>query len=78
MKVPNNSSKVKAQGRVCDGGPAVELVLLFASFLATALARQRFLYSLLFAWLEVEGVTLHFLNNVLLLYFALEATQGVL
>ena len=75
---PHNGSKVKAQGRVCDGGPAVELVLLFASFFAAALARQRFLYTLLLARLEVEGVTLHFLNYVLLLHFALEAAQGVL
>src|ERR1039458_3061004 len=69
---PNHGSKIKAQGRVCDRGPAVRLVLLFASFFAAALARQRFLYTLLLARLEVEGVTLHFLNNVLLLHFALE------
>ena len=78
IKVPNNGSKVKAQGRVCDSDPAAELVLLFASLLAAALARQRFLHSLLLARLEVKGVTLHFLNNVLLLHFALEAAQGVL
>ena len=65
-------------GPPCSSGPAVTLVLLFASFFAAALARQRFFYALLLAWLEVEGVTLHFLNNVLSLYLALEATQGVL
>ena len=54
-----------------------ELVLLFASLFATALARQRFFYALLFARLEVEGMTFHFLDNVLLLDLALEAPQGV-
>ena len=78
MKVPTTAQKGKTQGRVCDGNPAVKLVLLFASLFAAALSRQRFLHSLLFAWLEVEGVTLHFLNNVLLLNLALEAAQGVL
>ena len=67
----------KTQGRPFISGPAVKLVLLFTSFFAAALARQRFLHSLLLAWLEVEGVSFHFLNNVLLLYFALEAAQGV-
>jgi hypothetical protein len=56
----------------------VNLVLLFASFLAAALARQRFLHSFLFARLEVKGVTLHFLDDVLLLDLSLETPQGVL
>ena len=54
------------------------LVLLFSSFLAAALASQRFFYALLFARLEVKGVTLNLLNNVLLLDLTLEAAQGVL
>jgi hypothetical protein len=54
------------------------LVLLFASFLAAALARQRFLHAFLFARLEVKGVTLHFLDDVLLLDLSLETPQGVL
>lgn len=78
MKVPNSGSKRKTQGRLFISGPAVRLVLLFTSLFAAAFTRQRFLHSLLLAWLEVEGVTLHFLNNVLLLYFALETAQGVL
>jgi len=75
---PHQHAGRKSTGPPCSSGPAVTLVLLFASFFAAALARQRFFYALLLAWLEVEGVTLHFLNNVLSLYLALEATQGVL
>ncbi len=55
-----------------------DLVLLFASLFATALARQRFFYTFLLARLEVEGVTLHFLDYVLLLDFTFEAPQGIL
>ena len=68
----------KTQGRHRISGPAVELVLLFASLFAAALTRQRFLHSLFLARLKVEGVTFHFLNNVLCLNFALEAAQGIL
>jgi len=53
------------------------LVLLFASFLAAAFARQRFLDTLLFARLQVEGVTLNLLDDVFLLHFALEPAQGI-
>jgi hypothetical protein len=53
------------------------LVLLFACFLARALAGQGLLHPLFLAGFQVEGVTLHFLNDVLLLYLPLEATQGV-
>src|ERR1700675_3319313 len=52
-------------------------VLLFACFLAGALACQRFLYPFFFAGFQVEGVTFYFFNNVLRLHFPLEATQGV-
>ena len=68
----------KNTGPPFSSGPAVTLVLLFASFLAAALARQRFFHAFLFARLEVKGVTLDFLNNVLLLNFPLKAAQGVL
>ena len=56
---------------------ALFLFLFFSCFFAAALARQCFLYPFLFAGLQVKGVTLHFLNNVLLLHFPLEATQGI-
>ena len=65
-------------GRPYNGGPAVRLVLLLASLFSAALASQRFFHSLLLARLEVKGVTLHFLDDVLLLDFAFEAAQGVL
>jgi len=49
-----------------------KLVLLFASLLAIPLAGQRRLYTLLFAWLQVVGVTLDFLDDVFLLYLPLK------
>src|SRR5512146_717634 len=39
------------------------LILLFASFFATTLACQSLFYPLLFARLQVGGVTLHFPND---------------
>ncbi len=77
MKVPNQElGKVRAA--LGTAAPTVNLVLLFASLLAAALARQRFLHALFFARLEVKGMTLHFLNDVLLLDLALKTAQGVL
>lgn len=64
-------------------GPRAEAVartfsfLFFALFLAAALARQRLLHPLFLAGFQVEGVTLHFLDDVFLLHFPLEATQGI-
>jgi hypothetical protein len=52
-------------------------VLFFASFLAIPLACQSFLDALLFAGLQVEGVTLDFLDDVFLLYLALKPTQCI-
>lgn len=66
------------QGPPSERRPFDELVLLFASLFATALTRQRFLHTLFLARLEVKGVTFDLLDNVLLLDFALEASQGVL
>ena len=68
----------KTQGRFWQAALRFALVLLFSSFLAAALASQRFFYALLFARLEIKGVTLNLLNNVLLLDLTLEAAQGVL
>jgi hypothetical protein len=48
------------------------LVLLFPSLLTIPLARQGSLDAALFAWLQVVGVTLDFLNDVLLLYLPLK------
>jgi hypothetical protein len=51
-------------------GPTA-LFLLFALFFAATFAGQRF--SLFLAWLQVIGVTLHFFNEVFLLYLGLPA-----
>jgi hypothetical protein len=68
----------KGKGPHSGGRPSLLLLLFFPSFFPTALARQRFLHALLFAGLQVKGVALHFLDDVLLLYLALEAAQRVL
>lgn len=57
---------------------AKNLILLFPSLLTIPLARQRFLYATFFAWFQVEGVTLYFLNDVLRLHLALESAQSIL
>ncbi len=54
------------------------LVLFLARLLACSLASQRGLHTLLLAGLQVKGMTLHFLNNVFLLYLPLETAQSVL
>ena len=54
------------------------LVLLFTDLLAVTLAGKRFLDALLFTWLQVERVTLDFLDDVFGLNLTLEATERVL
>jgi hypothetical protein len=54
------------------------LVLLFTSLLTIPLARQSCLDATLFTGLQIVGVTLHFLDDVLLLYLSLEAAQRIL
>jgi hypothetical protein len=54
------------------------LFLFFSCFFAAALARQCFLYPLLLTGFQVKRVTFYFLNDVLLLYLPLKATQGIL
>ena len=60
-----------------EGRPYGPLVLLFPSFFPAAFTRQRFLDTLLFARLQVKGVTLDLLDDVFLLHFALETAQGI-
>jgi hypothetical protein len=62
-------------GRLCH--ELLKLVLLFASLLAIPLARQSRLYAFLLAGLQVVGVTLDFLDDVLLLYLPLEPAQRI-
>src|SRR5260370_6784836 len=54
------------------------LIRLSANLLASTLSRQGFLHSTLRARLQVEGVTLHFLNDVFRLNLALEPPKGIL
>ena len=54
------------------------LVLFFACLLARPFASQRGLHTLLLARLQVKGVSLDLLNNVFLLYLALEPSQCIL
>jgi hypothetical protein len=61
-----------------EGAPSHTLVLLLANLLTSALASQRGLYPFLFTGFQIKGVALDLLDNVLLLYFALEAAQRVL
>jgi len=69
--------QTEKQGPPCKRRPIGLLVLLFTSLFAAALSRQRFLHALFLARLEVEGVTFHLLDDVLLLDFALEAPEGI-
>jgi hypothetical protein len=59
------------------GGPKNLLVLFFPGFFPATLARQGFLHPFLFARFQVEGMTLHFLNDVFLLHLALKPAQSV-
>ena len=67
----------KALGHNFTLWPSGGLVLLLTCFLAAALARQCFLHPLFLAGFQIKGVTLDFLNDVLLLHFTLEATKSV-
>jgi hypothetical protein len=53
-------------------------IRLFANLFPGTLSRQSLLYSALIARLQVEGVTLHFLDDVLGLNFAFESTKSIL
>jgi len=55
-----------------------KLVLLLTDLLAIAFACESFLHALLFAGFQVKGVALDLLDNVFLLYLALEAAKSVL
>src|SRR6202041_2139121 len=61
-----------------DTSVEAKLVLFLPDLLAIALACQRFLHSLLFAWFQVKGVALNFLDDVFSLNLALKAAQCIL
>lgn len=52
-------------------------ILFFACFLATAFPCQRFLGAFLLTRFQIKRMTLDLLDDVLLLDFALEPTQGI-
>ncbi len=54
------------------------LVLFFTDFLSVPLACECFFHAFLFAWFEVKGVTLDFLDDVFGLHLTLETAQSVL
>ena len=57
---------------------SVCLILLFANFLASALASQRRLHAFLFTGLQVKRMAVDLFDDIFLLHFALEAAQSVL
>ena len=67
-----------SSGAAPGGGGPSNLVLFLACFLTSAFASQRGLHTLFLAWFQVKGVTLDLLNDVFLLYLALEAAQRIL
>ena len=84
----NHSKPAKTNTLKADKSPAgagllsapenVQSVCFFSCLLAIPLARQRFLHTALLSRLQVEAVTLHFLDDVLGLHLALEAPQCIL
>src|SRR6266851_368660 len=58
--------------------PKVTSIVLSTNLFSSTLSRQSLFHALLLARLQVEGVTLHFLNYVFRLNLALEPTQGIL
>ena len=78
--IPESMKKIEGAAGNRNSGPDYgELVaLLLARLFTAALACYGLFHPLFFAWLEVKGMTLNFLDNVLLLDLALKAPQGVL
>jgi len=67
------------KGRYLGSGLMLyNLFLLFTSFFAAALPRQRLFDALLLAGLQVIGVSLDLLDNVFLLHLAFETPEGIL
>jgi hypothetical protein len=66
------------QSRSGTERPFTASILFFACFFSGALTCKRSLHTLLFAGLQVKGVTLDLLNDVFLLHLALEAAESIL
>ena len=67
----------KGKGPHSGGRPCLLLLLFFPSFFPAALACQCFFHTLLLAGFQIEGVPLNLLDDVFLLYFALETAQSI-
>jgi len=65
------------QGHSGKKRPFPALILFFTCLFSSAFTCQRSFHTLLFAGLQVKGVTFHFLDDVFLLHLALEAAKGV-
>jgi hypothetical protein len=57
---------IGVQAAISDPGPTAFHSCSLRCFFLASLARQRFFHALLFAWLQIKGVTFHFLNDVFL------------
>ena len=53
------------------------LLCFFAGLLAIPFPRQRFFHATLLTGLQIVGVTLHFFDDVLLLYLPLKPAQRI-
>jgi hypothetical protein len=73
----NNDGRKMERATTWEGRPCGPLILLFPSFFSATFTCQRFLDPLLFARLQIKGVTLDLFDDVFLLHFALEAAQGI-
>src|ERR1035437_4600935 len=74
VSCPHHDARVAGAAHVTM---VLKLVSLFTSLLAIPLARQSRLYAFLLAGLQVVGVTLDFLDDVLLLYLPLKPAQRI-
>ena len=79
---PGEGRKLFLEMRIKAGGkhtasPAY-LLDVFVALLTVALPRQGFFRTLLLTRLQIKGVALNFLDDVLLLHFPLKTPQGAL
>ena len=65
-------------GGACRSVLLSDLILLFTSLFAIPLACQCCFHAALFTGFQVVGMTLHFLDDVFLLYLPLKPAQRVL
>ena len=72
------NGKKEMEGALVGSKPhSRKLIRLFAALFSSTLSSQRLLHAALLARLQIKGVTLHVLNDVLGLHLALESTQSI-